>query len=186
MERMTAAEFRKFTDKPQQKPKQMKNRIKGGTNRANGNYFESIIEQSCISYYLQGRAHIEKTPEPMRPISKQQRDGSFTAVFEKKAQADYKGTLKGGRAVAFEAKHTDTDRIQQSVVSSEQEKFLDKEEQMGAICFVLVSFGFRDFFRIPWKEWKRMKEKYGRKYLKPEDIEQFRIKFCGQLKFLDD
>lgn len=91
----------------------------------------------------------------------------------------------GGRAVAFEAKHTDTSQIQQTAVNSEQEKFLNREEQMGAICFVLVSFGFTDFFRIPWNEWKRMKEKYGRKYLKPEDIEQFRVKYCGQLMFLD-
>lgn len=183
--RMSVAEFRKFTDKPQQKPKQMKNRIKGGTNRSNGLYFESILKQACEYYFIQGRAHIEKTPEPMRPISKQQRDGSFTAVFEKKAQADFKGTLMGGRAVAFEAKHTDTSQIQQTAVNSEQEKFLNREEQMGAICFVIVSFGFTDFFRVPWSEWKRMKEKYGRKYLKPEDIEQFRIKYCGQLMFLD-
>lgn len=183
MERMTVSEYKK-TLLPDPPTKKVQNQIKGTVNRRNGQLFERLIESSCEKYYRDGVAYIEKTPEPMRPISKQNKNGSFTAVFEKMAQADYKGTLKGGRAIGFEAKHTESDRIKREAVSEEQEKCLDRMMEMGATCFVLVSFGFRDFFRVPWGVWKNMRPIYGRKYLKPEDIEQYRVEYGMYLKFL--
>ncbi len=183
MERMTVSEYKK-TLLPDTPSKKVQNQIKGAVNRRNGQLFEGLIQSSCEKYYIDGVAYIEKTPEPMRPISKQNKNGSFTAVFEKMAQADYKGTLKGGRAIGFEAKHTEADRIKREAVSSEQEKCLDRMMEMGATCFVLVSFSFRDFFRVPWGVWKNMKPIYGRKYLKPEDIEQYRVEYGMYLKFL--
>lgn len=181
MNRMSIEEYKQLAGAHDQA---VRNRIQGKVNRNNGDLFEALIEASCEYYLREGIAYIEKTPEPMKPISKADKRGRFTAVFEKKAQADYKGSLKGGRAVAFEAKHTDADRILQNAVSDEQEKCLDSMMQMSAVCFVLVSFGFRDFYKVPWGVWKNMKQIYGRKYLKPEDIEQYRVKFRGVLYFL--
>ena len=107
------------------------------------------------------------------------------AIFEKQAQPDYKGTLKGGRAIVFEAKHTDGDRLQQSVVSEEQEKQLNRHAALGAECFVLVSFGFQQFFRIPWETFRDMKARYGRKYIKPEDVQEYKVRYIGGiLQFL--
>lgn len=41
--------------------------------------------------------------------------GRFLACYTKAGQPDFKGTLTGrGRAVVFEAKHTDSDKIDQS------------------------------------------------------------------------
>ena len=91
-------------------------------------------------------------------------------VNDKKAQPDFKGTLMGGRSVVFEAKHTEKDRIEQSRVSEEQAKRLDSHERFGALCFVLVSFSYDKFYRVLWADWKRMKEIYGRKYIKAEDL----------------
>ena len=183
MERMSAAEYRNIL-LPDTPGKKVQNQIKGARNKRNGKQFEDVIEASCVQYFLDKVAKIEKTPEPVKQLGPKQKNGTFIACYEKKAQADYKGTLTGGRAVCFEAKHTECDRIQRSAVSEDQEGCLDDMMEMGAVCFVLVSFGFRSFFKVPWGVWKNMKQIYGRKYLKPEDIEQYRVEYRGYLKFL--
>lgn len=159
--------------------------LRGKNNRANGALFEQMIDAAC-RYYRQARlAEIEKTPEPMRPLSGANSRGQFLSCYVKRAQPDFKGTLLGGKAIVFEAKHTDADRILQSAVSEEQERQLDRHAVLGAECFVLVSFGFEQFFRVPWGVWRGMKKQYGRKYLKPEDIPQYRIAIKnGILDFL--
>ena len=130
-------------------------------------------------------AEITKTPEPMKPLSRPNAKGQFLACFTKQAQPDYKGTLKGGRAIVFEAKHTDAERMQRSVVSEEQEKQLDRHATLGAEAFILVSFGLQEYFKIPWEVFRDMKEHYGRKYIRPEDIREYQIKYVGGvLRFL--
>lgn len=157
----------------------------GRRSRAAGEHWENMIEAACRNYRLDGIAEITKTPEPMKPISRPNSRGQFTACFTKQAQPDYKGTLKGGRAVVFEAKHTDADRMQRSVVSEEQEKQLDRHQQLGAECFVLVSFGLQKYFRIPWGVFRDMKEHFGRKYIKPEELAEYEIRYSGgYLRFL--
>lgn len=52
--------------------------------------------------------------------------GHFVAVYVKKAQADFKGFLRGGLAVNFEAKHTDTPRMEQDRVTPEQADRLER------------------------------------------------------------
>lgn len=150
----------------------------GKRSKAAGEYWESMIEASCQHYRAEGQAEIIKTPEPMRPV-KSLGQGKFIAHYEKMAQPDYKGTLKGGKAVVFEAKHTDSDRLQQSVISSEQEKQLDRHYDMGAECFVMVSFGFQRFFKVPWEVFREMKRNFGRKYITPEDIPQYEVRYIG-------
>jgi len=159
--------------------------LTGKRSRAAGEYWENMIEAACRNYRLDGLAEITKTPEPMKPLSRPNARGQFTACYTKQAQPDYKGTLKGGRAVVFEAKHTDADRMQRSVISEEQEKQLNRHQKLGAECFVLVSFGLQQFFRIPWEVFRDMKDHYGRKYIKPEDLEEYTIKYVGgYLRFL--
>ena len=181
MERMTVEEYRQLS---QVDPKRS---YIGRVNKAQGESFENLVNDACEYYKMKGIACIKKTPEPMKPISKQMPDGSFKAVFTKKAQADYKGTLKeGGKSIGFEAKHTDTDRMQQSRVTKEQSDDLDDMQEMNARCFVLCSFGFSRFFRVPWGVWKNMNQIYGRKYVTPADIEQYEITYNGTLLFLNE
>ena len=40
----------------------------------------------------------------------------------------------------------------------------------------MVSMSLQRFYRVPWDVWKRMKELYGRKYMKEEDLEPYRLK----------
>lgn len=160
--------------------------LRGSQSRAAGAYFENIIEGSLEWYKIHGVAVIEKTPEPMKPLGKPNQRGQFLACYTKAAQPDFKGTITGGRSVAFEAKQTTTDRIEYKATTEEQNEQLEKHYKLGAAVFVLVSFNFRDFFRIPWPVWRDMKEIYGRKYIKPAELEQYRVQYiAGVLKLLE-
>ena len=120
----------------------------------------------------------------MKPIKRLER-GHFVAVFTKMAQPDYKGTAENGRSIVFEAKHTDTDRMSRDVISPEQEKRLNKHEKLGAECFVLVSFGFVRFFKVPWNIFRDMKQHFCRKYIVPADLKQYECYLInGVLRFL--
>lgn len=155
--------------------------VTGKRNRATGALWERVIETACGYYRENMIADIRKTPEPMRPISRPNAKGQFLACYEKQAQPDYKGTMRGGRAVLFDAKYTEQDRISRSVVSAEQEKELELNARLGAECFILVSFSFERFFKIPWSAFRDMKKTYGRKYIKPEDIPQYSVRMTGGL-----
>ena len=152
--------------------------MSGKRSKVAGDFWESMIEASCDYFRRTGAAEISKTPEPMRPI-KPLGQGKFVAYYEKMAQPDYKGTLAGGRAVVFEAKHTDSDRLQRSVISSEQEKQLDRHEKLGAECFVMVSFRFEQYFKVPWGVFRDMKSHFGRKYITPEDVQGYKVRYTG-------
>ena len=161
-----------------------RNAINGKRSKVAGEWFEKMIDRTLDYYEREGKALIEKTPEPLRPI-KSIGQGRFVAVFTKKAQPDYKGTLKGGRAIVFEAKHTDSGRITRDKVLKEQAEQLDKHEKLGASCYVITSFGFERFFLIPWKDFRDMKETFGRKYVTAEDLKGYEIRYEGGiLKFL--
>ena len=180
-DRMTVEEYRAQHDSRKNPYKQMQ----GKQNRYAGACFEEIINASCVYYDRQNIAYVEKTPEPMAPIRRMEQN-RFVAVFTEKAQCDYKGTYSGGQAIAFEAKHTSKDRIMQVAVTPRQWGCLDRQEAMGAWCFVLVSIKTQDFFRVPWGVWKGMKRYFGRKYLTADDMEPFRVPQEGStVLFLD-
>ena len=158
----------------------------GAINKAAGRDFEQIIDASLAYYAQSGDAIILKTPEPMRP-TKNLGGGKFIAYYEKQAQPDYKGALKGGRAVVFEAKYTTADRIEQSRVTPEQATLLEKYAAIGAECFVLIGFDMRGVFRVPWAVWRDMKDRWCRKYIVPDDLDEYRVKTgkLGQLLILE-
>ena len=159
--------------------------LRGRQNRAAGQMFEEMVEAACRSYRQAGIAEIEKTPEAMKPLGQQNGKGQFLACYVKKAQPDFKGTLKGGCSVVFEAKFTSSGKMQQSVVLEQQAEALERHRQLGAVCFILISFDFSSFFAVPWEVWREMKERYGRKYLTPADIPQYRVNlYRGMIDFL--
>lgn len=172
MERMSVEQYRKH--------------LQGKINREQGESFENAVEASCIHYDLQGEAFIEKTPEPMKPIQVIDRGrGIFKAVFKKPAQPDFKGTLKGGQAVVFDAKSTSTDRISQDAVTPDQWEALDKHQAMGAWAFVLVYLGHR-FYRVAWRDWKDMKNRCGHKYMNAKDLAPYEVEYRnGVICFMD-
>lgn len=158
-------------------------RYQNMVNNAQGHLFEGCIKAGCIAYRNKGTAEIDKTPEPFR-VTKKYTNGTFTGRFTTQAQPDFQGTLKGGRSICFEAKFTTTDRMRRSALTDNQMEVLEKHEQLGALAAVCI--GIRDdYFFIPWNIWRDMKIHYGRQYVTVGDIEPYRVKFTGQMFFLD-
>lgn len=158
----------------------LQNRLRGKQNHSSGAELEKIIEAANSYYHKAGIAEIQKTPEAMRIIANN-KNGTFTAVFTKKSQPDFKGIRRPrsgrGRPVSliFDAKFTLSDRIRDEVLTSEQRAVFDSYAALGADAFLLVSFGFKLYYMVPWEVWRRMKEDYGRKYLLPDEMSPFRV-----------
>ena len=161
----------------------LKQQYKNRLNNAQGQHFEREILAGCRMYESHGIATIDKTPEPFRVTSKNHRTGEFTGRFSTHAQPDFQGTLYGGRSIMFEAKRTSKDRITRNVLTDTQMDVLEKHSRLGALCGVCICIQ-DDFFFIPWNVWRDMKEMYGRQYLKPDDIEEYKVKFDGAVHFL--
>ena len=147
----------------------------GKLSRESGKIFEEAVEVICRVYEMNGLAKIEKTPEPMK-ILKYLDKGRFEAVFEKDAQPDFKGVVKGGRTVVFDAKHTDSDRIKYHVLSDHQRETLIKYSELGAIAFILVGFTNGKIYKIDINEWVNMRSDFGRLYITQEELDNLNNK----------
>jgi recombination protein U len=113
--------------------------------------------------------------------------GRFTACFEKKAQPDYKGSVHDGKAIVFEAKATEKDRIKFDAITLAQFGSLESHWKIKAFVFVLVSFQLERYYRVPWGIWREMETFFGRKYLLETDIKNCRVEFKnGYLNFLNN
>ena len=153
-------------------------RYRNKLSRHRGKEFENLIEAACAYYRARNVADIEKTPEAMRTL-RGLGNGQFVAVYTEKAQADFKGFMMGGVAVNFEAKHTDSDRMDQDRVTPEQAARLRRARDYGGHAFVLCSFSGLHFFRIPWSFWENMKGHLGHKYITLQEAEPWRVRIGG-------
>lgn len=167
-------------------PKDPNRQLQGAISKAKGKHFESLLDVAFAHYETVDRAYVTKTPEPMRP-TKSLGGGKFVAFFEKKAQPDYEGTIKGGRSIMLEAKFTATLRIEQNRVLNTQAEYLDKHSALGARCFVIAGFGSGNAYRIPWAVWGNMKNHFGHKYITEDDVVDYKVPVArnGVLLVLD-
>ena len=165
----------------------IENILQGKQSKSDGEFFELMIDEACERYKQKELAYIDKTPEPMKPI-KSMGNGRFLAHYVKHAQPDYKGTIKGGRSVVFEAKATGDIKILQSRVTDWQLEALQKHEALGAITFILVYFlNYNCCFKIPTKVWADMKQFFGRKYVLFKELDNFKVPTSGmRIDFLED
>jgi len=150
------------------KRKDPRRQWQGAVNKAQGKQFEERLDAAFAYYARQGSALVEKTPEPMHIVQRLDK-GRFVVFPEKPAQPDYKGVLKDGQAVMFEAKFTTTDRLTQDRVTPEQAQTLERYQAMGALCYVLAGFASGAVYRVPWDVWAEMKQRFGRKYIAETD-----------------
>ena len=159
---------------PGMKEKDPRRQEIGRRNKAEGKKFEKRLDDSFEYFRKNGAALIEKTPEPLHP-TKSLGNGKFIAYFEKKAQPDYKGVIKGGREIMYEAKYTSKDRIEQDRVLVEQGEYMDKHQALGARCFIVAGFPSGEVYCVPWQVWRDMKQHFGRKYATENDLQNFRV-----------
>ena len=150
-------------------PANPKRQLQGAKNRAEGKAFEERLDAAFAYYADKGYALIDKTPEPFK-IIKRLENTRFIGCFTKQSQPDYKGVIKGGRMVVFEAKYTTTDRITQDRISDAQWAYMTQATELGARCFVLVGFKSHRAYKVPWSAWVDMKEQYGRKYMTEKEM----------------
>ena len=163
--------------------KEARRQWQGQKSRAMGKMFEDRLDRSFAYYKAKGFALVEKTPEPVKVLSRPDKYQRFTACFAKAAQPDYKGTIKGGRTVVFEAKFTwgQDQRIQQDAVKKGKDgedgqvEYLDRYESLGARCYIVAGFASGAVFRVPWDVWKNMKTLFGRKYVTEADLGKYRV-----------
>lgn len=153
--------------------------IQGLRSRAQGNQFEQQVLNACSILSKLGEAAIDKTPEPMKPLAPPNAYGQFKACYTKKAEPDFHGSIIGGRAVLFEAKSTTAGKLEQSRVLEKQQETMDKYTELGAHCFVIVTFDEVRAYRVPWAHWQTMKERWGRKYVTEEDLSTYRLPFAS-------
>lgn len=146
----------------------------GRKNKAAGEIFEKYLTSACEFYQKNKFAYIEKTPEPFH-ITGKDKNGIVYGYYEKKGQPDYKGILCDGTGIMFEAKHTDTGRINQNVVTDTQWRSLDIYEKFGAHCYVMVSLGLTEFYRVPWEIWKKMKELFNHKFMTEKELKPYKL-----------
>jgi recombination protein U len=172
---ISVEEYRRMVLGENSEKKNPKRQVQGRTNRGMGKSFEEEVEFICDLYEKNGLAKIEKTPEPMK-ILKHIDKSRFEAVFEKAAQPDFKGALKGGRAVVFDAKFTTSDRIRFQALSDYQRETLQKYDEFGAIAFILVGFSDGGIYKISIRTWNDMISEFGRMYIKQEELETLKLR----------
>lgn len=152
----------------------MQNRMQGAKAKARGQQFENLVEKSCSYYAHKKIALIEKTPEPLRMI-KRGRGSQVIAVFEKKGQPDFKGTVFGGQSVVFEAKHTSSARITLDRVEQHQLANLSHHKRLGAECFILISFEMKNFYRVGIEDWEALPGALNKKSANEKDLMQYKV-----------
>ena len=162
-----------------------KRRAQAARSNAEGHHFEAEITKACEYYRGIERASIEKTPEAFR-VTNLQGGGRFQGRFTGKAQPDFQGVLAGGRAILFDAKYTEKDRITANALTKHQNDLLELHWRLGAKCGVCVGMKDGAYF-VPWETWRNMKDIYGRKYMTEENLQEFRVKFSihSFVMFLD-
>lgn len=179
---MSIEEFRKMQNAKPKAQNDMQG-YRAYTSNEKGRSFEEDILRACEWYRRNGIAVINKVNEPYRVIKKLE-GGRFIGQHTAAAEPDFKGVLKGGRGIAFEAKYTSKSRIQRSVVTQEQMDWLQEQYDMGAIAFVCICIKDR-YFSVPWIVWRDMKQIYGKKYLMPGDISQFEVAYRHGVMFAE-
>lgn len=159
-------------------------RYKAAMSSARGRLHEEMIVGAVRAYSERGRAYIIKVPEPFRVLEKERSRAMARVRFTARAQPDFVGVTADGYGIAFEAKYTNSDRLQQKVITATQAEALSRFAACGGAAGVCA--GIRDdYFMIPWKVFSRMKEIYGRLYVTAAEIDEYRVKFDGVIWFLD-
>lgn len=114
--------------------------------------FEDYIRFANDRYELKKVALIDKLPTEFIPL--RDRNGKVCNVkVEHKSKVDFIGRYKH-YPIAIEAKHTNDDAIRFDAVQPHQADYMDAFiEEPGTIGLVLVSFGLKRFYAIPWAFW---------------------------------
>lgn len=118
-----------------------------------GKDFEDFLKIVHQKYQQDGTACIHKVPTEFIPL-RDYRGRITSCKVTEKSCVDYLGRYKDV-PVAIEAKHETGNRISFDRVEPHQAAYLDDYiKNPAAVGIVVVSFGGKRFFSIPWEFWK--------------------------------
>ncbi|MDU2064394.1 MAG: Holliday junction resolvase RecU [Sporomusaceae bacterium] len=117
-----------------------------------GQPLEHFIIQANAYYRHRQVAVIEKMPTEWIPL-RNNTGRIISAKVEHKSAVDFFGIYKG-LAVAFDAKNTNSDKIEFKRVEDHQAAILDDWQALGGITFIFVGWQMKRFFVVPWSYWR--------------------------------
>lgn len=127
-----------------------------------GKPFEDFLKFVHQRYQQSGTACVHKVPTEFIPL----RDGNGRVAnckVEEKSCVDYLGRYRH-IPVAVEAKHEEGTRIAFNRVEPHQADYMDDyTKDHAAVGIVIVSFGLRRFFAVPWIFWKAARDAWNNK-----------------------
>lgn len=118
-----------------------------------GQPLEDLVKFASERYRHYGIAVITKQATKFIPI--RNANGKIVSCkVDEKATVDFQGRYKN-IPIAIEAKHTSTNAIRFDEIQEHQADFMDDYcKQPGTIGLVIVSFGMKRYFVIPWVFWQ--------------------------------
>ena len=69
-------------------------------------------------------------------------------------------------------------------MTDNQMEWLREQKDVGAVTFVAVNIKEK-FYSVTCDVWDDMKNNYGQKFLMPEDIAGYEVKYDGAVRFLE-
>jgi penicillin-binding protein-related factor A (putative recombinase) len=172
----------------------------------NGLGFEEYLSTLHSLYQKQGKARLCKTTPPVKVLVKPLPGGVLNALnrflirckkykfakffaggakgkghlfagfFEAMGEPDFKGVLKGGQMVSFDAKHSTQERFQfKALLKTHQTESMTLDVRLGALCFYLVRHGRSDYLLPVNSIGEHPAALFGKASCKWADLEAWRI-----------
>ena len=130
----------------------------GAIAQASGEAFEELLARHHRDARQRGVARVRKVSQLVKILRALGR-GQFVVVFTGENGCDWKGSLRGGRAITAESKSIAGPRLQRSMFEQHQIDDLDEAARFGELALALVQLridGRPRRFAAPWPlAWKQ-------------------------------
>ncbi|EFF41609.1 Holliday junction resolvase RecU [Mycoplasmopsis alligatoris] len=155
-----------------------------------GMLLETILNKTINYYWSNNIAYIEKKQVPITFKSISNLNGKLSldnAVVSSKSTVDYIGCYNGA-FLAFEAKSTNSEKLEISNIKDHQVEYLNLIHKSGGYALFVIFFSkYNEFYILPINVYHRLISKNPRSITK-EDIKKYSINvevtFPGILDFL--
>lgn len=142
-----------------------------------GRALEDMIKYQNTLYENKGISNIQKISTPWKVI---RRGKEIVSAFpEEKSTVDFRGTVRGGIPVSFDAKESDDERgLPLKYIASHQIDYMRGALYLGEISFILCEIKpIRSYYIIPgatvlqfWDYWQSNKGKHGINFIPKEHM----------------
>lgn len=127
----------------------------GAIAQASGEAFEELLARHHRDARGRGIARVRKVSQLVKILRALGR-GQFVVVFTGENGCDWKGSLRGGRAITAESKSIAGPRLQRSMFEQHQIDDLDEAARFGELALALVQLRIDGRPRRFAVEWERM------------------------------